>query len=168
MPGFLKGAGMFALWLLAIVAICFIALALVHGMAWVSDAVYPIIVPVAGWTFVAMVILLLPMSFIRPLRGAAVIGLMIASLIFGITTWVFGFLVAYGTWGVMGIVIGLVMGGVGVVPVAIVACLWHGAWSVAVQLIVGIVLTFGVRVWSAYVGGKAESDRVSGRFATTG
>jgi hypothetical protein len=161
MFGFLKG---FAIWLIAVAAACVVGLALLHFMAWMSEVIYPIIVPVSVWMFAATLVLLLPMACIRPLRGVAAVGLMIASVFFGIATWVYGFLVTFGTLGILGIVVGIVLGGVGVVPVAIVACLWDGAWSVAAQLVVGIVLTFGVRFLSACVAAKADTDRMSRGF----
>lgn len=52
-------------------------------------------------------------------------------------------LVALAIWGVPGVVIGLLLGGVGVVPVAMLATLTHGMWEPLAELAGLVVLTFG-------------------------
>jgi type IV secretory pathway VirB2 component (pilin) len=48
-------------------------------------------------------------------------------------------------WGYGALAVGLIFAGVGVVPVALLAALFHAEWSVLLELVVGIVLTFGAR-----------------------
>ena len=71
----------------------------------------------------------------------------IASYVFGATLWVRSLLVTYTLWGGIGLAIGLFMAGVGVVPLALLATLFNGLWSTLGELVLGLILTIGVRVW---------------------
>jgi hypothetical protein len=51
----------------------------------------------------------------------------------------------FAIWGYMALIIGLLLAGVGVWPVALIAALFHGEWSVVLELLVGLVLAFGTR-----------------------
>ena len=65
----------------------------------------------------------------------------------------------YALWGTVGIIIGLALMGVGVVPVAIVAALLHAEWYALGNLVFAIVLTFGTRALAAFLASKADRER---------
>ena len=54
--------------------------------------------------------------------------------------------------------IGLVFGGVGVVPLGMIAAGLHGHWDVFWQLVFGIVLTFGTRALAMWLAVKIDKD----------
>jgi hypothetical protein len=58
-----------------------------------------------------------------------------------------------GTWAV---ITGLCFAGIGVVPVGMLAALFHGMWARLAELIVLIVLTFGSRFFAAWLAAKSE------------
>jgi uncharacterized membrane protein YuzA (DUF378 family) len=91
-----------------------------------------------------------------------VYGLYVSSIIFGASTWLAGFLTTYIYFGGFGVFIGLVMGLVGIVPLGIIAAMFHSDWPAIAFLLVGLALTFGVRflaVWLASVVDRASYER---------
>lgn len=72
------------------------------------------------------------------------------SVVFGVFLWLRGLLVAYALWGIMAVVIGIFMAGVGVVPVAMLACLFKGEWGIALEFCACIGWLFGSRFFGAY------------------
>jgi len=54
-------------------------------------------------------------------------------------------------WGMFAVIVGLFIAGVGVVPIAILASLIHTEWLILIQLIILLGLTFGSRIWGAYI-----------------
>lgn len=52
-------------------------------------------------------------------------------------------------WGVVAVVIGLILLGVGVVPIAMLATLLNGMWAELGMLAVAVVLTYGFRTLGA-------------------
>jgi hypothetical protein len=74
----------------------------------------------------------LPLSVFRRCRGFAAIASLVASHVFGATLWMEALLLTLALWGGWAVVIGLFMMGVGVVPIAILATLHSGMWSILV------------------------------------
>jgi hypothetical protein len=59
--------------------------------------------------------------------------------------WAYSCLFVVYAWGYGALAVGLIFAGVGVVPVALLAAIFHAEWSVLLELVVSIVLTFGTR-----------------------
>jgi hypothetical protein len=59
----------------------------------------------------------------------------------GFAVWLLSLLLTYTLWGIAPTVIGLLMGGIGIIPVALLATLLKGPWPIHVALIVYSVLT---------------------------
>ena len=62
----------------------------------------------------------------------------------------------YEAWGMVGVIIGLVIAGVGVVPVAMLAALLHGEWQALIVFVIFIVLTFGLRALGFWLAKKVD------------
>ena len=95
-------------------------------------------------------------------------GFGIASYIFGISLWAWAFVYTLATWGWWAVVIGFLLMGVGVVPIAMLATFLHGEWSLFGQIVLGVALTFGSRAISialATAAAKAESEMKAPRAA---
>ena len=101
---------------------------------------------------------LLPTALFRRTRGIAGIGLFIASYIFGATLWVWAFLLTYMLWGMGALIIGLLIFGIGVVPIAMLATLFKGEWYLLGNLSLLLVFTFGARMFGAYLATKHEEQ----------
>lgn len=117
-----------------------------HAIAAFAVKVYSFLIPLA-WIGVAVVIfILLPMACFRATRTKAGGGLYIASWLFGATTWFLGVAVTFATWGWFGLFIGLLLAGVGVVPMAILAAFISlKIVSLGVSLIVMCIIVFATR-----------------------
>ena len=156
--GFLKGIGAYALWIGLMVGLFLIAMLLFSGVAYVSEIVIPWLFDIAWIALGISLLILLPLSFFRGTRVFACWGYMISSFAFGLCGWVYGFLVTYSLWGAFGVIVGLFIAGVGVVPVGMLAAAFHGSWEVVLELAVLVVLTFGSRAYAMYVAKKADED----------
>jgi len=91
-------------------------------------------------------LILLPAGIFKKIRPYAGIGLFISSYVFGLTLWLTGLLITYVLWGIWAVIIGLFILGIGVVPIAILATLFSGVWSMFGFLLFMVFVTFGTRV----------------------
>jgi hypothetical protein len=120
---------------------------------WVIEGtikIYAFLLPI-GWTALALsVFVLLPLAVPRKTRGFAGVGLFVSSYVFGATTWFLGAAVTFSSFGWIGLIIGLLIFGVGVVPLGIVGAFFKlGINELAVSLCVMLALTFVARLAGA-------------------
>jgi hypothetical protein len=128
----------------------------IEGGLWLSEILYPWLTLISAIAFFVCILILLPLAFIRKTRGFSGLGLFIASYIFGASLWVWAFLLTYTLWGATALFIGLFLAGVGVVPIAMLATLFNGEWSILGQLVLLVIFTFGSRMLGLYLSEKAE------------
>jgi hypothetical protein len=140
----LKEAANWLLGLAIMVAVFLLIALFLHGIVWASDKALPWLLLAGSRTFDACFILL-PLCISKKTRAWAGLGYYLASFVFGVALWAFSCIVAFGHWGYVGLIIGLLLAGVGVFPVALLAVLVHAEWSIGGWLLVGLVLTFGTR-----------------------
>jgi predicted small metal-binding protein len=127
------------------VGLLVLAFLLIRGAVWASDKALPWLVIGSEVLLAICVLVLLPMCIFRKTRSWAGIGFYIGSYLFGLTLWAFSCLICIAIWGYMALIIGLLFAGVGVLPVALIAAIFHGEWTVLLELLTGLVLTFGTR-----------------------
>jgi hypothetical protein len=73
--------------------------------------------------------------------------ILITSYLFGLAVWLFSAVITFTFWGFWGaLFLGLILLGVGIVPMALLAVATHSQWNMAVVIVGGIVLTFGTRI----------------------
>ena len=152
----IKNLGWGLLGIVIMLGLFLLALLFIKGGLWLSATIYPWLVSIAGITFVICLLILLPLAIFKKTRSASAMSLLIASYIFGATAWVWSFLLAYVFWGFLGLFIGLFIGGVGVVPIAMLASMSKGEWGIFGQLVLVVIITFGVRFLALYIAEKAE------------
>jgi hypothetical protein len=119
----------------------------IRGGAWLAGVTYPWLRGVSELTLAVSIVIFLPMSLFARARVIAGNGIIIASYIFGLTLWVWGFLLTYTLWGTIALIIGLIFLGIGVVPIAMLATLFNGMWATLGELIGLTILTFGARAY---------------------
>ena len=110
-----------------------------------SVVIAPYVYLVAGILFLVNFVTLL-FAVAPAARGVAGIILFISSYVYGLATWIYGLLVTLSLWGVLAIIIGLFLGGVGVVPIGMLAAIFHGKWDVFFTLLILVILTYGTRL----------------------
>jgi hypothetical protein len=152
----LKNIGMVVLGLLFMAALLGIGIGLLLGAAAFSFWVLKWTPIAFALTLAVSFFVLGPLALIPPTRVASAIGLMIASYVFGAIMWVWGFAFTYVAWGWIAVIIGLVIMGIGVVPVAMLAALLHADWGDLIAFGLLAVLTYGCRALSLWLAQKAD------------
>ena len=127
--------------------VIFLAIFFVKGAVWLSAVLYQWIAIVSIVVFVFSVLVLIPLSLFKKTKGFAGVSLLIASFIIGANLWIWSLLLVYSSgWGMMGVIIGLLLGGVGIIPIAMLAALFNGAWAILGELILLIIIFFVFRM----------------------
>lgn len=131
----LQIAGNLVLWsviIVAIVAVGFLAVLLyLHALAWVFEHIIPWMLNAASTVSGVCVFVFLPLCIFKRTRPWAGLGFFLSSWAFALTLVVFSCVVAFGNWGYVGLLGGLLLGGLGAIPIAFVAALTHGEWDAA-------------------------------------
>jgi len=131
----------------------------IKGVVWIGEKVLPFLMSLTSLLTAISVFIFIPMMIFKKTRKWAGGALAFSSLLFGLTLWIYSALVAYMLWGFIGLVIGLFMMGIGVVPVALLAALFSGEWTIIGSIIYMLILTFGARLFGLYVAEKAENKK---------
>jgi len=119
---------------------------------------YSFMLPFYSIALALAIFVLLPLSIWRKTRGVAGLGLVITSYLFGLTTWLLGAAVTFGSFGWFGLIIGLLVLGVGVVPLAIIGAIFKlDNGGLAAILFVMVVVTLLARFGGAYATSKTET-----------
>ncbi len=159
----LKGLGSGAIGIVGLIIFGILGALVLQGSVWLGETALPFFKEAASIGFYVVLLLLLPLSLFRKLRGFTGATIVLASYLFGITVWLWSVLVAYTLWGWLGLSVGLFMAGVGVLPIAILASMFNGMWELAFSLIIMLVIAYGARVLGYYIAGKASSASSSSR-----
>ena len=114
-------------------------------MVWLIDNLLPWVAFISQTTFKLVVFIILPLAIPKATRGFSSIALLISSFVFGVILWIQELLLTWSIWGLGAVVIGLLLVGVGVVPIAMLATLIEGMWGPLINLVLLIILTFGSR-----------------------
>jgi hypothetical protein len=161
MKDILKSVGSFLLGICILVGAMFLAAMFIKGGVWLSVRVYPWLVFIAALAFWVTVLIFLPLAFFRRTRGFAGASTYFTSYVFGLTLWVWSLLLSYTLWGIGGVIVGLFLAGIGVVPVAMLASLFNGLWPTLGELVLLTIVTFGSRSLGMYIMMKAEDSGVA-------
>ncbi|MEO0463035.1 MAG: hypothetical protein AAF127_07875 [Pseudomonadota bacterium] len=97
----------------------------------------------------ACVLILLPLSLLPKSRFIAAIGLQISAQIFGLILLIFSMAFVYMQWGLVPVIVGLIFGGIGPIPIAVVAAIIEGQWG----FLGNQAILFAATLISAVVGG---------------
>jgi hypothetical protein len=140
-----KGVSGCLVGILILVGLIFVALLFLQGGVWLGQKVLPWLLRTAAVTLAVVVLVLLPLAAAWRTRRFAAKGLFYASGIFGMTLWIWGLILTYDLWGGAAVLVGLVLLGVGVVPMAMLATLFGAMWPTLGRLLLLAALTFGTR-----------------------
>ncbi|TAM01975.1 MAG: hypothetical protein EPN70_18120 [Paraburkholderia sp.] len=135
-----------------------IPLVLIFGLTWLIGKIGPWLEPTFFLTLAVSIFILAPLALIPKIRTTSAIGLLIASYIFGAILWIESFIATYEFWGTLGVLIGLFIAGVGIVPIAILAALVHADWMSLLGLAMLIAATFGARSLAFWVGSRPAGN----------
>jgi hypothetical protein len=125
----------------------------------IATKAYSFALPLYSIALAVAIFALIPLAIWRRTRGAAGVGLMVTSYIFGLTTWLLGTAVTFGSFGWLGIIIGLLVFGVGVVPLAIIGAIFKlENGGMAMALFGMAAVTLAARFGGAYASSKAKTS----------
>jgi hypothetical protein len=161
----LKHIGALFLGFLILLAVVVVIGLLLGAAEWLSLHVLPWFVRGSAFCLLFLVVVLLPLSLIRKCRTITSSAMLFISFVFGATLWMDGLLVTLSIWGDWAVIIGLCFAGVGVVPIAMLATLFHGMWAALGELAFLAVLTFGTRVAAFWIGEKTTEPADGWRSA---
>jgi hypothetical protein len=154
----LKAAGFVLLGVAVLLAFAFLVTLWTGGVLWISEKIVWYVWAVADAALWGCLIVLLPLSLFTATRKVSCFGLFGASFVFGLCTWVLGVLTTYEYWGGFGLFVGLVSGIVGVVPVGILASIFHADWTAAISLTAGLMLTYCARLFAIWLANKTDQE----------
>lgn len=153
----LKVAGLIALALPFAAGVALVGVLFVYGGVLAAGVVQPWLLNLSGSTAMAVLLVFLPLALWRATRGVAAAACRVGSYVFGCTVLAWAVLFAFQAWGLGAVVAGLLMMGIGVVPVAMAAAAWKGAWPTLAALALLTALAVAARF------GAALLSRRSGR-----
>lgn len=135
---------------------------------WVTEtafSLYAFMQPIFGIAFLIVLFVLIPLGLVRKTRRFAATVLFIASYIFGATVWLFSVGIAFALLGWFWLIVGLLLAGIGVVPVAFFGALFNGESGIAFMgILLPVVLTYGTRLLSQHWVTKSEAERPSAHY----
>jgi hypothetical protein len=102
---------------------------------------------------VALLIAIIPKT-----RGSVGLFIYISSYIYGLSAWIFGLAVTLAFWGWIAVIIGIMLGGIGVVPIGMLAAIFNGEWAIFWSLFFAVVFTYGARVIGTLLMSNAENQ----------
>ena len=134
------------LFTLAVFVLVFYVIAfLVKGPLFVEYGLMPGVLMAAQVALLLCIIVFAPLAFCKPGRPIARWGFLASALVFGVAAWILAFLVTYEVWGEVGLLIGLALAGVGIVPVGIVAAFLGGHLDTALTVLLLAACGLGAR-----------------------
>lgn len=129
---------------------------MLNGAVWVGEHVMDWLITISWIVLATDAFILLPLSMSNKYGMYGGIGIYFSSNIFGLTLWFLGLLLTYYTWGFFAVIIGLFLGGVGVIPVGMLAVLVNGEFAAFFGLLLLTALTIGSKILGVYLASKAE------------
>ena len=154
----IKGAGGFAFAIAALGGVVLLFALFIEGGVWLGEKIHPWLVTATSIVLGIVTFVFLPLLPFRKTRVFSYVGLNFASAMFGFTLWVWGLLLTYRLWGAIAVVIGLVILGVGVIPIAMLATLFKGMWLTLGELVLLAVLAFGTRFIAVRAAAKPDGE----------
>lgn len=111
---------------------------------WVAENIYTITSRITGWAFVVSLLIALPLAIPKAIRPWSGVVFVLASLIFALHLWLSCFLTLVSIWGKVGVVIGVFLLGIGVIPLSLIASLLTGSWKVFGGLLLLVIITYAM------------------------
>jgi hypothetical protein len=112
-----------------------------------TSNLYVFLLPFSWGALAIAAVVLLPLAAWRKTRGSAGAALYIISFIIGATTWCLGAAITFSSYGWFGLIIGLFIMGIGVVPLGIIGAFFKLGisalgWSLCGLLVITLVTRF--------------------------
>jgi hypothetical protein len=107
----------------------FIILSIIKGFSWFGQTVYPYFLILGSAIFWLSIIVALPLALIKRTRGFAGACFVLSSLYFCLLLLIQSTIDVFIIWGWVGVVIGLFLGVITIIPEAFIAAIIHRDWA---------------------------------------
>ena len=102
---------------------------------------------ITGITFLCCISIFPVLAIFQRTRAFAGGCFIASSFIFGFTSAA----ITYVSWGIFALLAGLLVIGIGVLPMALIIICWHGDWSWLISILLMITFTYGFRLIGLWV-----------------
>ncbi len=114
-------------------------------VAGICFSTYNFLEPVGGYVMLLVVFIFGPLTIWRRTRQVGALLLFASSYVIGATLWFLSTALTLSLWGWVALIIGLLFMGVGVLPMAIVACFLNDLGSIGWNLIIMAIIVYAAR-----------------------
>jgi hypothetical protein len=149
--GVFGGCALYLILAIGILVVFFTALNFLAGLANILAAV----------SLIALIPLLLLALFAGGARKFCGNGTLLISYILGASTWLTATVYLNELWGPTAVVIGVLMFGIGSVPLGFIALLFHGQVGIAFMLLGQLILVYILRALGIWIEAKATQQPIS-------
>lgn len=115
------------------------------GLGVVADHILPLLHTAVVPFLVTTALLLALLTYFETTKYRALSLLYIGSFVYGVAAWLLGLFVTLQYWGVLAVILGLVLLGVGVIPLGLLAALVNMDWTALLDILALAVLAYGAR-----------------------
>jgi hypothetical protein len=115
------------------------------GAAWVGDKILPILNLIVVIAFFLILVFGSPLLFFCSVRHIPGQAWIYWSYACAVSLWFCSLIVTLQLWGVIAAIIGMLLGGIGIFPVAVLAAMIKGEWSIFWQLMLSFALVIGAQ-----------------------
>lgn len=119
--------------------------AMILSIGFLGERILPLLLNIVVPILAVAVFILVPLALFERTKHIAVSLLQIAPIVYGITAWLLGFLITLQYWGVFAVILGVVIFGIGVIPLGFLAAAFHADWQAVLDIVVLVVLAYGFR-----------------------
>jgi hypothetical protein len=141
----MKAPLVFVAVLIAVVAISF---GIVEGASWLVGNFFTWLRITSLVLFIVIVLIMMPLSIPARSRTFAVTSIAIASIFFLGMAWVEGVFVTIDLWGAGAAAVGFALGGLGVIPVGMLATACDARWPEFFEILALVVATIGCKLFA--------------------
>ena len=141
----LNSIGCFIVAIAAVVGFFLILSLFIRGGVWVADKMLPVLVVFSVGVFIFNIIACIPLAFFRGTKEFAGKAFFLSSYFYGVVLWLGCLVITFKLWGWIGMVIGLVLLGIGIVPIAVIATVIAGLWGIVLHIIVLVLVIWLTR-----------------------
>jgi hypothetical protein len=146
----------FLIWIVLMIVIGAITSVVLVGALWVASALAPLTTILAALGTLLSIPLLFVAAVSRRNRHFCGRGIVVVSYLWGAALWMWATLVLYHLWGTFGLITGLALLGIGSVPMACIAMLFHGEFAALAGTILALLFTVGSRALGVWIAAKAD------------
>lgn len=157
-----KSIGYFILGLAIMVGLFLFIGVIFWGTAKVSAFLYPVFITLSALAIAIFFLIVLPFSLVRAARGAMAVTALILSYVIGATIWMYAFLSLFyfiGFWTLL-----LLMWFPSVGFIAFFVLLFNKIWIGALFIVLGTVLTFGMRIFAFWLAEKSSDSSYDAEY----